>query len=64
MPPTEDLRSTPLVSQDEGYDHEISIDSMIVTPCVPTLGEQIPNVGTSTDAEPEEEKGLQIKLNY
>ena len=27
---------------------------MIVTPCVPTLGEQLPNVGTSIDAEPQE----------
>ena len=39
MPPTEDLQSMPPVSQDEGYGHGISIDSMIVTPLVPILGE-------------------------
>ena len=54
MPPTEDLPSTPPTSQDEGYGHRVSIDSMIVTPRVQTLGEQSPNVGTSTDAEPQE----------
>ena len=27
---------------------------MIVTPCVPILGEQLPNVGTSADVEPQE----------
>ena len=54
IPPTKDLPSTPLTSQDEGYDHGVSIDSMIVAPYVPTLGEQLPNVGISTDVEPQE----------
>ena len=51
MPHIEDLLTTPPTSQDEGYGHGVSIDSMIVTPCVPTLGEQLSNVGTSIDAE-------------
>ena len=34
---------------------------MIVTPHVPILGEQLPNVGTSADANPEE--GPQNKVN-
>ena len=54
VPSVEDLLSTPPTSQDEGYGHGVSIDSMIVTPRVPTLGEQLPNVGTNTDVEPEE----------
>ena len=56
MPPAlvEDLPSMPPTSHDEGYDHGVSINCMIVTPRVPTLGEQLPNVGTSTDAEPSE----------
>ena len=53
IPPTEDLSSTPLTSQDEGYSHGVSIDSMIVTPSVSTLGEQSPNVGRSTNTEPQ-----------
>ena len=51
MPPIEDLPSTPPASQDEGYGHGISIDSMIVTPRVPILGEPLLNVGTNTKAE-------------
>ena len=54
MPFIKDLPSTPRISQDEGYGHEVSIDSMIVAPRVPILGEQAPNVGTSTDADPNE----------
>ena len=54
MPHTEDLPSMPPTSQDEGYGHVVNIDSMIVTSRVPTLGDQSPNVGTSTDAEPQE----------
>ena len=54
MPPTKDFPSTPLTSQDEGYCHGVSIDSMIVTSCVLTLGEQSLNMGTSTDVEPQE----------
>ena len=60
MPLTADSPSTPLISQYEGYGHGVSIDSMIVTPRVPVLGEQLPNVGTSTDANPE---GHQSKVN-
>ena len=41
MPLTEDLPSTPRISQDEGYGHGVSIDSRIVTPRVPILSEQI-----------------------
>ena len=52
VPSFEDLPSTPSTFQDEGYGHGVSIDSMIVTPRVPTLGEQLPNVGTSTNVEP------------
>ena len=37
MPPIEDLPSTPPTSQDEGYGHGVSVNSMIVTPRVPTL---------------------------
>ena len=62
MPPIEDLSSTPLVSQGEGYGHRVSIDSMIVTPRVPILGEQVPNIGTSTNAEPEEEDDTPNKV--
>ena len=51
MPPIEDLPFTPPISQDESYGHRVSIGSMIVTPHVPTLGEQLPNVGISIDAE-------------
>ena len=54
MPPIKDLPSTPPTSQDKGYGDGVTIDSMIVTPHVPTLGEQFPNVGTSIDAEPQE----------
>ena len=54
MPPIEDLPSTPPTSQDEGYGHGVSIDSMIVIPYVPILGEQLPNVGTSIDTELQE----------
>ena len=54
MPHVEDSPSTPLTSQDEGYGHRVSIDSMIVTPRVPILGEQLPNAGTSTYAQPQE----------
>ena len=54
MPPIEDFSSTPPAFQDEGYGHGVSIDSMIVTSCVPTLGEQLPNVGISIDAKPQE----------
>ena len=53
MPLIEDLPSMPLVYQDKGYGHGVSIDSMIVTPHVPILGEQLPNVGTSADADSE-----------
>ena len=38
IPPIEDLLSTPPTSQDEGYGHGFSIDSMIVTLHVSTLG--------------------------
>ena len=51
---TEDLPSTPQISQDEGHDHGFNIDSMIITPRVPSLGEQAPNVGTSTYADSNE----------
>ena len=61
MPPTEDSPSTSPISQDEGYVHGVSINSMIVTPRVPILSEQLSNVGTSMDAEPEE--GPQSKVN-
>ena len=54
MPLTEDLPSTPRNSQDEGYGHGVSIDSMIVYPRVPALGKQAPNAGTSTNANPNE----------
>ena len=63
MPPIEDLPSTPPTSQDEGYGHGVSIDSMIVTPCVPTLGEQLPNVGISTDAKPQKIPQSDNKFN-
>ena len=52
LPQFEDLLSTLPASQDEGYGHGISIDFMIVTPCVPILGEPLPNIGTSKEAEP------------
>ena len=39
MPLVEDLLSTPPTSQNVGYGHGVSIDSMIITPRVPTLGE-------------------------
>ena len=54
IPFTEDLPSMPRISQNEGYGHGVSIDSMIVTPRDPILGEQLPNVGTSTDVDPNE----------
>ena len=56
MPLLEDSPSTPLISQDEGYGHGVSIDSMTVTPRVGTLGEQLPNV--------ELKKGPKVKLIY
>ena len=62
MPLTEDLPSTPRISQDEGYGHGVSIDSMIVTSHVPILGEQLPNVGTSADADSEEIPQNKINL--
>ena len=61
MPLTTDSPSTPLISQDEGYGHGVSIDSMIITLYIPILVEQLPNVGTSADADPEE--GCQSKVN-
>ena len=61
MPLTKDSLSTHLISQDKGYDHRVSIDSMIVTHHIPTLSNQLPNVGTSTDAKLEE--GPQSKVN-
>ena len=39
MLPTKDLPSMPPTSQDEGHGHGVSINFMIVTPRVPTLGE-------------------------
>ena len=51
MPLIEDLPSTPRISQDEGYGHGVSIDSMIVTPHVSMLGEQVPNIGTSANVD-------------
>ena len=55
LPAIEDLPSIPSpASQDEGYGHGVSIDFMIITPRVPILGEQLPNVGTNTDTEPPE----------
>ena len=51
MPQTEEFPSTPPAFQDEGYGHGISIDSMIVTPRVPILGEPLPNVGAHIEAE-------------
>ena len=51
MPPTKDSPFTPPISQDEGYNHGVSINSIIVTPRVPTLSEQSPNVGIRTDEE-------------
>ena len=51
LPEIEDLPSTPPASQDEGYGHGISIDSMIVTPRVLILGESIPNIGTNKEAK-------------
>ena len=54
LPPIKDLPSMPPTFQDEGYGHGVSIDSMITTPRVPILGEQLPNVGTNIDAEPPE----------
>ena len=53
MPLTEDLPSMPQISPDKGYGHGVNIDIMIVTPPVPILGEQPPNVGTSVDADSE-----------
>ena len=52
----------PLASQDEGYGHGVSIDSMIITPSVPILGEQLPNVGTSANANSEEIPQNKINL--
>ena len=44
---SEELPSTqPPSSQDEGYGHGVSIDSMIANPRVPTFGEPLANVGT------------------
>ena len=63
MPPTEDLPSTPPASQDKGYGHGISIDSMIVTPRFPLLGKQLPNVGTSVNAETEEDPQNKVNLS-
>ena len=51
MPQTEEFPSTPPAFQDEGYGHGISIDSMIVTPRVPILGESLPNIGTNKETE-------------
>ena len=62
MPLTTDSSSMPLISQDEGYGHGVSIDSMIVTPYVPILGEQLPNVGTSADVNPEEDPRSKVNL--
>ena len=46
-PPSEDFQNTSLLpSQDEGYGHGITLDSMIVTPCVPSLVEDSTDVGT------------------
>ena len=50
LPVIEDLPTTPS-AQDEGYGHRISIDSMIITPHVPLLGESLPNIGTNKEIE-------------
>ena len=51
MSEIEDLPSTPPASQDKGYGHGISIDSMIITPRVLILGESIPNIGTNKEVK-------------
>ena len=45
----------PHPSEDEGYGHRISLDSMIVTPRVPTLVEESTDVGTKGEPETLEE---------
>ena len=47
--------TTPPPSEDEGYGHGVTLDSMIVTPRVPTLVEESINVGTDDEAETPEE---------
>ena len=45
----------PPPSEDKGYGHGVTLDSMIVTPCVPTLVEESINVRTEDEAETLEE---------
>ena len=56
LPPSKCLQNTfPLPSQDEGYGHGITLDSMIVTPRVPTLVEESTNIRTEGESETPEE---------
>ena len=53
----------PPTSQDEGYGHGVSTDSMIVTPCVPMLGERSTNVGTKEVTTPNEALAQQTEFD-
>ena len=63
-PSSEDPQNaSPLPSQDEGYGHGITLDSMIVTPRVPTLVEESTNIGTEGECETSEEIAVEFVAN-
>ena len=55
VPPTAAQTTPPPPAKDEGYGHGVTIDSMIVAPCVPTLVEESTNVGTKDEGKTLEE---------
>ena len=57
------LSIPPLASQDEGYAHGVNIDSMIVTPCVPMLGEPSTNMGIEETTKPNEAPAQQADFD-
>ena len=63
-PPFENLLNTSsLPSQDEGYGHGITLDSMIATPRVSILIEDSTDVGTEKEIETLEETPQEFDAN-
>ena len=55
--------ASPLPYEDEGYGHRITLDSMIMTPRVPTLVEESTNIGTEGESKTLEETAKEFVAN-
>lgn len=56
--PSNECPTPPLPTSDEGYGYGVSLDSMIVTPCVPILIEDTTNVGISEEPKGNNEESM------